>query len=751
MTALAKRFLLMLLGTVAALDIAADPIVTPIRWEVERSRPAKFNPPIKRGESVDLIPRYYDYGTAVDLSSAIDIGLYYRQAGDTNLYLLAGTTTTNTGELVFHWTPADELTNTIYTYEIMFSGLTNTSIRQEGTITMLPNLGYEAPATNPTPIRIIDCATVQWLNPGAAPTNIIKYITGPAGPAGSQGPAGPQGPAGVPTTNLTIMSVVITNINVGGGGGGVTINGTNATAIADGQNTTWVLSNGVWRVNSAGGVGGDMGPVWDADALGTNRLAYKIGGGVVGYWDTNGLHMYQGGLVLSTNMTLAVIDGTGVVIQAGTTNLLSQPGPQGPPGPIITNYIGYTISNINVSIVTNLITVSESVTNYTIITNEITAGGIATAGGMTNNSFSINGAPVGAGSNVVIPTSGGVTNHTGLSNLNGDTNNVHVSSAEQSRIPPPLSGAVTGATYVLSQSATNATWWRPVLYDGAGGLSTYWTHSTNFSYIGTVTQQWVVPLGVQECYIKAWGGGGGATINAGGAGGYTALFIPVQYGSTIDVAVASGGSCINALTNAALGGWIGGGNAGTNYGSLNYPGASGGGATVVWLDGTIVVVAAGGGGSSGNNVHPISSAGGASVGQSQYYAGMGGGQVSGGIASPRSANGNYSASVAGDGLSGGFLQGGDGGWIITNKANNAAGSGGGGGWYGGGGMSGGLGYYGAGGGSCYYKPDVGSGVMIRGNNNSDTDWPTGVGAGGPANYGTGGNGYVKLYWYYPNQ
>lgn len=286
----------------------ADPIVTPIQWRVERSRPAKFNIPIKRGESIDILPLYSDYGTAVDLSSAIDIGLYYRQTGDPNLYLLAGTTTTNTGELVFHWTPAAELTNNSYSYEIMFSGLTNTSIRQEGTITMLPNLGYEAPATNPSPIRIIDCATVQWLNTGRAPTNIIKYIPGP------QGPVGPQGPAGQAVTNITIsivtnlnqtiMSMTVTNITIGGGGAGnytnTEINGvahTNGVRIGDSVNSTWTIgTDGVWRVD-----------------MSTNQLQWVVNGEHIGGVDSNGITLLKGTLELweeDLDCNVRLYDGT---------------------------------------------------------------------------------------------------------------------------------------------------------------------------------------------------------------------------------------------------------------------------------------------------------------------------------------------------------------------------------------------------------------------------------------------------------
>jgi hypothetical protein len=195
-----------LLSAVCSLS-SADPIATPIKWTVERSRPAPFALPIKRGESVDIMPRFYDYSVGVDLSGAQTIDLFYRAAGNTNLYFVPGSTTSNRGEMIFHWTPAAELTNSQYSYEIMMSGLTNTSIRQEGTITMLPNLGYTAPATNPTPIYLIDFAVTRILNSALSPFSPTNVTVGPQGPQGPQGVPGTNGtdgavgPQGLPGTN----------------------------------------------------------------------------------------------------------------------------------------------------------------------------------------------------------------------------------------------------------------------------------------------------------------------------------------------------------------------------------------------------------------------------------------------------------------------------------------------------------------------------------------------------------------------
>ncbi len=241
------------------------------------------------------MPWFYDYNRGVDFSQATDLGIFYRQIGDTNLYYLPGSTTTNQGELVFLWTPASELTNTVYSYEVVTAGLTNTAIRQEGVITMLPNLGYEAPATNPTPIRLIDCASVLWLNAGMAPTNLIKFTQGP------QGPKGDKGDPGTATTNITIqivtnlnqtvMTMTVTNITIGGGGGGAgnytntEVNGvahTNGIRIGDSVNSTWTQgTDGVWRVD-----------------MSTNQTQWVINGEHIGGVDSNGITLLKGTLQL---------------------------------------------------------------------------------------------------------------------------------------------------------------------------------------------------------------------------------------------------------------------------------------------------------------------------------------------------------------------------------------------------------------------------------------------------------------------
>ena len=306
--------------------VAADSIPTPIRWQVERSRPQKFPIPIKRGESVNIMPQFFDYSTPVDLSPALGVYLEYRAQGDTNRYAVTGSLTTNAGEMFFAWTPAAELTNSSYLYEVVISGFTNTSIRQEGTITMLPNLGYSSPVTNPTPITSIDFATVRILNIGCSPFNTTNLTRGPAGPQGPIGPGGTNGAIGPPGTNVIVfvgsevgpvgptgrdgrdglpgqdgvigrdgLPGISPTINIGN-----VTTGTTAAVTNTGNSTNVVLD-----IVIPPGPQGPIGPgmtnlpaVWDADAIGTNALYYKLNGETITRIDSNGLTMLKGTIQL---------------------------------------------------------------------------------------------------------------------------------------------------------------------------------------------------------------------------------------------------------------------------------------------------------------------------------------------------------------------------------------------------------------------------------------------------------------------
>lgn len=267
------------------------------------------------------------------------------------------------------------------------------------------------------------------------------------------------------------------------------------------------------------------------------------------------------------------------------------------------------------------------------------------------------------------------------------------------------------------------------------------------SYVSAATQSWTVPSGVRWITAKVWGAGGGRGYDMAATysiGGFVSARIRVWPGQVLTISVgATGQSALNqVISQRWQGGWPGGGAGG--YGRANTngacAGAGGGGYSAIAIGGVYYLIAAGGG---GGNWYYSGGEGGASTGGTGRYRsgqdsrqpGGGGTQLAGGAAG---TSGGGSGSTAGASLAGG--QGGD---YVGNTAYRGGG-GGGAGYYGGGGGSGGstasTGGGGGGGGSNYLNlAVVSNGVTLQGNNTTDVDWVTGIGA-------SQGNGRVVIIW-----
>lgn len=299
---------------------------------------------------------------------------------------------------------------------------------------------------------------------------------------------------------------------------------------------------------------------------------------------------------------------------------------------------------------------------------------------------------------------------------------------------------------LTTYGGTNRPYWRQLYETYGAGLTTVWTHTTNF-YGGVVqTQQWIIPEGVVEILIQGVGGGGaGSAQAAGAAAGYGQTVEPVSGGNTVTMWVACGGTTntMGVYLNG-LGGWPGGGNGGINS-TAQLGGGGGGGYTIVWVDGRLVLACGGGGGAG-------------------YYAAGAGGGVSGGTASgtgsPQAGGGTQTAGGVGggggnNGTAGSAGQGGLGG----NGSGYVAGGGGGGGYpFGGGGgggiTSGGLVGTGGGGGAGWINVTNRTAYYARAGWSSldpryDANYAGAGGAGG-ANKTGGQQGRVCIaYWYLP--
>ncbi|MEQ9607023.1 MAG: hypothetical protein RLN99_05085 [Kiloniellaceae bacterium] len=286
----------------------------------------------------------------------------------------------------------------------------------------------------------------------------------------------------------------------------------------------------------------------------------------------------------------------------------------------------------------------------------------------------------------------------------------------------PMSGTIrTGANAVNAIKIGSVDVSRVYL-----GGAEVWPGTRSSPEAFTVSGNFVVPEGVTEITVKAWGaGGGGRGGNSGGGGGFAQATVSVTPEETLRVEVGTGGG---SGSNLGAGG---GGLAGVFRGAIDLANAlliagSGGGAGAQGSGGA-------GGGTSGG-------AGGAGGG-TDSTSGSGSGSGTAGSALTGGAGGNLLGGGTGAGNAGGVLNGGDGG----GSGAEAPGGGGGAGRYGGGGGS----SRGGGGGSGLVTGSdttltSGSGASVA--NSDDGDYPGDVGAGGFSDGSPGQPGYVLISW-----
>lgn len=337
----------------------------------------------------------------------------------------------------------------------------------------------------------------------------------------------------------------------------------------------------------------------------------------------------------------------------------------------VSNNIPVTVSSGAVAIAGG--TFTGSVFNpqiyYTGVTNVILTGGLT--GTLTNGVLTVDGSAATFGTN-----------------------------------PPP-----TGS--YVAQSKNGVITWEPVAGIGGTNLgvqvwSTTFGVTNIFTNMGRTTQTWTWAGGTTQVLVKAWGGGGGGSVNySGGNGGYISGLITVTNGFTLTMQIGGGGA--TALTENATSSiysWPGGGFYNTNATGQR---GSGGGCTLVYYGTNLLFVAGGGAGSAnggGNAGYPNGANGNVGV-----QSGEGGTQTRGGVGlldSVRTSNSPYAGS---------FLLGGS-----TGTATNIFQSGGGCGCYGGG-ASVSLNITGGGGGSSYFNPAfVSYGYGVTGLNSGDINY-----------------------------
>ena len=264
---------------------------------------------------------------------------------------------------------------------------------------------------------------------------------------------------------------------------------------------------------------------------------------------------------------------------------------------------------------------------------------------------------------------------------------------------------------------------------------------STYNCTGSV-QNYIVPAGVCQVQIKAWGaGGGGGGIDgfgggAGGGGTYADVVINVVAGDVLAVYVGcSGIGGTGCATNPGGTGGFGygaGGNGG-NAGPIpcSGSGGGGGGSSGVLLNGVPAIVAAGGGGGGGAGCTSAGGDGGAGGINGNGSTCTGGGSAAGNASANGAAGQSHIADGGGGGGGGGgYLNGGQGGFAppVGPSCNAATDCGAGGG---------------GGGNSFAPAGTITNGSGITPGNSADPDLCAGCAQGG-GSLANGTNGFVKI-------
>ena len=236
------------------------------------------------------------------------------------------------------------------------------------------------------------------------------------------------------------------------------------------------------------------------------------------------------------------------------------------------------------------------------------------------------------------------------------------------------------------------------------------------NYVSATNQSYIVPGGVTQLYVWAWGGGGGGGFSGaiGGGGGHSFATFPVTPTEVLDLYIGGGGGITaTSVTFATVGGGFPDGGLAVSRTSSRSGG--GGGSTSVRRGTNVVLVAGGGGGASGYPLHTSGSGGGLSGSSGTAAGGSTGG--GGGTQTQGGGTGSTAIPLAWTNTAGDKFFGGSAG-STTNLTVTGGAGGGGGGWFGGGGglVAGAINNNGAagGGGSGYINTDVGAvGYTVR--------------------------------------
>ena len=144
---------LTLAAVLCALSLSCVRAGTPDRWDITIQSSAPHNLDIWRGESINLMPRFFSYGAPWSISTSATVTLYW----STNNFATAPWATngtilaTDTGRVSVSWSPACDAGAATYQYFIGVSEPAGLLYRARGTIRMQTSPGF-VPSTAPVPV-----------------------------------------------------------------------------------------------------------------------------------------------------------------------------------------------------------------------------------------------------------------------------------------------------------------------------------------------------------------------------------------------------------------------------------------------------------------------------------------------------------------------------------------------------------------------------------------------------------------------
>ena len=469
--------ILILFGAIIA---GADDVVPVYRWQVEcseiKAQPLEFI----RGETMILEPQYLMHGVPIALSNATSVALQYRDSSLATSYYYAVTGSVysaTTGMARMTWSPAAEAAAAVYTYSIAVRSSTGSLLRAFGTIKLRDSVGgvrTTTPTTYaPTPwsdaVSILQTALVF----AAGTTDAVARAAATNAQATAEAAAGTANWPGI--TNIPAVWP-----------GTATDAVARAAGVAAAGTADWGgISNRptVWP----GTATDDVARVRTDDA--TNRLyAIEVR---TSAWETAWINSTNWLASTAYGITSGMVDNWNAAYTAGTNWLASVAHSitAGDTNNWTTAYGWGNHASAGYCTPAQATNAAAAVMATGTVYNALNLDGVAAAAYVTNGGITINGIPLGNGSNITITAGGGnwwtnppTTAITAVTNTkpagvallaSGDGTNLYWQSTTSNSWVGFLAAGTNGVVTVATGITTGLVWGNEVFDSG-----TFYTPAT---------------------------------------------------------------------------------------------------------------------------------------------------------------------------------------------------------------------------------------------------------------------------------